>query len=528
MNAIRFEPTIGAEFSIDRRQNAAGGDLFADMLGEHLKQRAQTEETDVAPARRRVSERRHDADAQPQGRPIRPVIKHPTTLRGEAERIGEEQPLLPARSETCACAIEGVEDGRPSDAEPAVRINPSPEREAEPEAAAVAGEPELPAVPQPAATIVMTDGTVEDSAITPEIASAPSAVESIESEEPSPEPTEQPGVADQAMESSGAAPEAQDAAPSVASFAAALAAGLDGAATASLGGGDTMDAVPGVPPALPSAGLTGLTATAQTGQTGTDAEAEAAEDSAGLALKIAPEAPRSAEPAKPRPARSAAATEIRPQLPNAAPTPQPTPPAQPTPPIQGAPAAGLGEENGLALGQGFDGDGPALPGWTLHLAQGAAARRPDFVAQLRQHLQDLPAHEQVAVNIQRALREGAGRVSIQLSPAELGQIHVRLEIDEEKHVTAAVTVEKPGTLELLQRDARALERALHDAGLKMDRNDLSFSLGRQDGKGFAGDTGQSGRSIRGDGLADAQAEAESPASQAALVDTASGLVNVQI
>ncbi|HNB28144.1 MAG TPA: flagellar hook-length control protein FliK, partial [Alphaproteobacteria bacterium] len=160
------------------------------------------------------------------------------------------------------------------------------------------------------------------------------------------------------------------------------------------------------------------------------------------------------------------------------------------------------------------------------LAQGAASKRPDFIAQLRQHLQDLPAHEQVAINIQRAVREGTGRLSIQLSPSELGQIHVKLEIDEEKRVTAAVTVEKPSTLELLQRDIKGLERALHNAGLQMDGNDLSFSLGRQDSQEFAQDLRQSGTSARGQEQAGGEADTAAPAASA--VDTASGLVNVEV
>lgn len=147
---------------------------------------------------------------------------------------------------------------------------------------------------------------------------------------------------------------------------------------------------------------------------------------------------------------------------------------------------------------------------------------------MRQHLQELPPHEQVAVNIRRAVRDGADRLSIQLSPAELGRIHVRLEIDEEKRAKASIAVEKPSTLELLQRDAKALERALQEAGLKMDGSDLSFSLGRRDGEDFAQDLRQSGGDGQGTGSDGAEAEPEDPAAPAARVDTAAGLVDVQV
>ena len=129
----------------------------------------------------------------------------------------------------------------------------------------------------------------------------------------------------------------------------------------------------------------------------------------------------------------------------------------------------------------------------------------------------------------RAVREGTNRLSIQLSPAELGKIHVKLEIDEEKRVTAALTVEKPSTLELLQRDMKGLERALQEAGLKMDGSDLSFNLGRQDGNEFSQEMRQSGTAGFGSGSSETQAEGALLADQAAAqVDTAAGLVNVQI
>jgi flagellar hook-length control protein FliK len=178
--------------------------------------------------------------------------------------------------------------------------------------------------------------------------------------------------------------------------------------------------------------------------------------------------------------------------------------------------------------QPFSSDGSG-PGWTLHLAQGAANRRADFVAQLRQHLQNLPAHEQVAVHIQRAVREGTGRLSVQLSPAELGRIHVKLEIDEDKRTTATVTVERPSTLELLQRDIKGLERALHNAGLSLDSGDLSFSLGHGSEQEFAQDLGRSAGSAAGGSLPDGEPAGELPdRAGAQVMDTAAGMVDVQV
>jgi flagellar hook-length control protein FliK len=209
-----------------------------------------------------------------------------------------------------------------------------------------------------------------------------------------------------------------------------------------------------------------------------------------------------------------------------------------------AQAAGANAEAGVAGGGGstapagtvpvgFDtglGNSTGLPGWNLHLAQGAAARRGDFVANLRQHLQNLPVHDQVALSIQRSLRDGGGSITLQLSPTELGRIHLKLNIDEENNVQASVMVERPATLELLQRDMKALERALQDAGLKAGPGDLSFSLQGGDPEAFARDFGSgNGAGSGGSGLAnDEGAEAPTSPAAAAVVATGDGWVDVQV
>lgn len=102
-----------------------------------------------------------------------------------------------------------------------------------------------------------------------------------------------------------------------------------------------------------------------------------------------------------------------------------------------------------------------------------------------------PVAEQVAVQIQRAVGAGRARVSIQMHPPELGRIDVRLHLADDGSVRAAVSVDKPDTLELLQRDARGLERALNDAGLKTQSGGLDFGL-----RGH-GDHGQPGERSAG-------------------------------
>ena len=80
-----------------------------------------------------------------------------------------------------------------------------------------------------------------------------------------------------------------------------------------------------------------------------------------------------------------------------------------------------------------------------------------------------------------------------LKPASLGNISVDLEIGPDNRLIAVIAADRPETLELMQRDARALERALNDAGLKTDSGSLSFSLrgdgGNGDGTGGKGEDG---------------------------------------
>ena len=84
--------------------------------------------------------------------------------------------------------------------------------------------------------------------------------------------------------------------------------------------------------------------------------------------------------------------------------------------------------------------------------------------------------DQISVNISKAVKSGMDRIEIRLRPESLGRVEVRLEVSRDGRVAAAVTVDNRDTLELLKSDARGLERALQDAGLKADSGSLSFTL----------------------------------------------------
>lgn len=102
-------------------------------------------------------------------------------------------------------------------------------------------------------------------------------------------------------------------------------------------------------------------------------------------------------------------------------------------------------------------------------------------AETQSHMTSPPIRD-IAVHIAQHADTGVNRFQLRLDPPELGRVDVRMEISAEGKLSAVIAVERPETLDLLQRDSRALERSLMEAGLKTDGNSLSFSLkgGRQD------------------------------------------------
>lgn len=90
--------------------------------------------------------------------------------------------------------------------------------------------------------------------------------------------------------------------------------------------------------------------------------------------------------------------------------------------------------------------------------------------------------DRIALSIVRQLEAGVSRFEIRLDPPELGRIDVKMSLRADGHVSAQLTADRPETLELLQRDARVLQRALTDAGLSADSGSLSFGLRDRGGR----------------------------------------------
>lgn len=93
----------------------------------------------------------------------------------------------------------------------------------------------------------------------------------------------------------------------------------------------------------------------------------------------------------------------------------------------------------------------------------------------------LPANQltptdQVAIQLNKSAKAGNDRFTIQLNPADMGRVDVRMDIAKDGSVRVHVTADNPATYDMLQKDSRGLERALQQAGLQADSNSLSFSL----------------------------------------------------
>jgi len=82
----------------------------------------------------------------------------------------------------------------------------------------------------------------------------------------------------------------------------------------------------------------------------------------------------------------------------------------------------------------------------------------------------------LGVAIAARSKDGEKQFDINMHPAELGRVDVRISVDADGKAQAHLSAEHPQTLQLLQNDKGTLERNLRDAGLDVANNGLSFSL----------------------------------------------------
>jgi flagellar hook-length control protein FliK len=114
---------------------------------------------------------------------------------------------------------------------------------------------------------------------------------------------------------------------------------------------------------------------------------------------------------------------------------------------------------------------------------------------------------QLALHVAAKSAGGDSHFLVRLDPPELGRVEVNLNVDSQGNAHAALSAEEPKTLDLLQRDAPALERALKDAGLDL-ASGLSFSLKNGGGSGQrSADDSPRTRALRIDAAGDVNASA---------------------
>jgi flagellar hook-length control protein FliK len=132
---------------------------------------------------------------------------------------------------------------------------------------------------------------------------------------------------------------------------------------------------------------------------------------------------------------------------------------------------------------------PVIPGAAPQNQPGQANTALTQNVQVSTSGPNVPA---LAVEIAARSQSGAKQFDIRLDPPELGRVEIRLSIDATGKASAHVSADQPQTLDLLQKDAPTLTRALRDAGLNVAQNGLNFSLRQQQG-----DAGASGNQNRG-------------------------------
>ncbi len=119
---------------------------------------------------------------------------------------------------------------------------------------------------------------------------------------------------------------------------------------------------------------------------------------------------------------------------------------------------------------------PQQAGQALQSLPSSQASLTNVTTQSASAAQAHPATQIVSATIQKAVKAGEEtNIKLRLDPPELGRVEVKMSIDKDNTAKIVLTVEKPETFLMLQRDADALHRAMADAGLNT-QGDLSFEL----------------------------------------------------
>ncbi len=83
--------------------------------------------------------------------------------------------------------------------------------------------------------------------------------------------------------------------------------------------------------------------------------------------------------------------------------------------------------------------------------------------------------EQIKVNITQSAIKGVDKIEIQLKPAELGHLEIKMQISKDGRLQAHIVASDANTMELLQKDLSALKQVFDNAGFQTEDGSFSFS-----------------------------------------------------
>lgn len=89
--------------------------------------------------------------------------------------------------------------------------------------------------------------------------------------------------------------------------------------------------------------------------------------------------------------------------------------------------------------------------------------------------------QMVTLQLQQNMQNRTSMMTLQLHPADLGQLDIKLKFERDGQVRAHLSADKPETLSMLQKDSAYLEKTLQQNGVKLDENSITFDL-RQQGR----------------------------------------------
>lgn len=144
--------------------------------------------------------------------------------------------------------------------------------------------------------------------------------------------------------------------------------------------------------------------------------------------------------------------------------------------LQGAGAEGFGSGDGFGQQNGFAQNAANPYGMAADTSVKTAGNQPAFINYMSGARAAGPTTQMVGVQMSRNAASQIDTFTMQLDPADLGRLEVRMSFGRDGKMTARLIADKPETLSLLQRDSAQLEKVLQQSGLEVGENALSFDL----------------------------------------------------